>query len=109
MLQNVRPLAVIVLIASVLALASVALASTGPVKVRDNYFNPKSLTIRRGTKITWSWGGVKYHNVTVRSGPVKFGSRTQVRGTFSWTFRKAGTYHLYCTIHHNMKMTIVVR
>jgi len=109
MLKNARLLAVLALVLSALALASVALASPTGIKIKDNYFNPKSLTIRRGTKVTWTWDGVKYHNVTVKSGPVKFGSRTQVRGTFSWTFKRRGVYHLYCTIHHNMKMTVVVR
>jgi plastocyanin len=49
------------------------------------------------------------HNVAVQSGPSKFRSRTQVSGTFSHTFTKAGTYHLYCTLHRYMKMTIVVK
>ena len=53
--------------------------------------------------------GTKFHNVTVQSGPTKFHSKTQVRGTFSYTFAKPGTYHLYCSIHLNMKMTIVVK
>ena len=48
------------------------------------------------------------HNVAVRRGPSKFKSRTLVRGSFSHTFTKAGTYHLYCTLHPYMKMTIVV-
>jgi plastocyanin len=109
MFRQARLVAVIALVLSALALASVALASPTGVKVKDNYFNPKSLTIERGTRVTWTWYGVKYHNVTVKSGPVMFGSRTQVRGTFSWTFKKRGVYHLFCTIHHSMKMTIVVR
>jgi plastocyanin len=84
-------------------------SSPKTVKVGDDYFGTKSLTVGRGTKVTWKWAGVLRHNVVVRSGPAGFRSRTQVRGTFSHIFTKRGTYHLYCTLHTFMKMTIVVR
>lgn len=100
----------LVLTLAALACSSVAaFAFSGPVKIKDDYFSPKTLTIRKGAKVTWSWAGSLYHNVTVKSGPVRFHSRTQARGTFSHIFGRPGTYHLYCTIHPWMKMTIVVR
>jgi plastocyanin len=89
---------------SVSALAS----SSKSAKIGDFYFHPGKTTINRGTKVTWSWVGYLKHNVTVKSGPSKFHSKSQARGTFSWTFRKRGTYHLYCTIHPGMKETIYV-
>jgi plastocyanin len=49
------------------------------------------------------------HNVTVRSGPSTFHSRTQAQGSYSHVFTRPGTYALYCTIHPSMKMTVVVR
>ena len=101
---------VIALTAAALACSSVAaFAFTGPVEVQDFKFTPRTLTVAKGTKVSWTWIGVIDHNVTVKSGPVKFHSRTQARGTFSHIFSKPGTYHLYCTIHPWMKMTIVVR
>jgi len=87
-----------------------ALASSGKtVKVADNHYGPKSLTVGRGTKVTWNWVGVLKHNVVVRTGPSAFSSKTQVRGTYTHTFTKKGTYKLVCTIHPSMKMTIVVK
>ncbi|HEY5431026.1 MAG TPA: plastocyanin/azurin family copper-binding protein, partial [Solirubrobacteraceae bacterium] len=86
-----------------------ALASTSAIKVGDNYFGVKRLTVGRGARVTWRWAGVLNHNVTVKSGPATFRSRTQARGTFSHVFSRAGTYTLYCTIHPFMKMTVVVR
>jgi plastocyanin len=105
-----RALALVTLTAALLALSSVALASgSKTVQVKDNYFTVKKLTVSKGTRVTWKWDAFLRHNVAVRSGPSKFKSRTQVRGSFSHTFTKAGTYHLFCTLHTYMKMTIVVR
>lgn len=86
-----------------------ALASGKTVKVGDNYYGPKSLTVGRGTRVTWKWVGVLRHNVVVHTGPAAFNSKTQVRGTFAHTFTKKGTYQLVCTVHPSMKMTVVVR
>jgi plastocyanin len=90
-----------------------ALASSGKavkaVKVGDNYYGPKTLSVRKGTKVTWNWVGVLKHNIVVHTGPSFFSSKTQVRGSFSHTFTKKGTYALVCTIHPHMRMTVVVR
>jgi plastocyanin len=110
LVRNRRLMALMTVTVAVLACTSVvALAATSSVKVSDNYFSVKRLTIGKGARVTWKWGGVLNHNVTVKSGPVKFHSRTQAQGTFSHVFTRAGTYTLYCTIHPFMKMTVVVR
>jgi plastocyanin len=102
---------VLVAMLGVLAFAAVsALASsTAQVKIGDNYFGTKRLTVGDGSRVVWRWTGVLNHNVTVQSGPVRFHSRTQAVGTFSHVFSHPGTYTLYCTIHKYMKMTVVVR
>jgi plastocyanin len=89
--------------------AATALAATSTVKVEDSYFSAKHVTIHKGGTVTWKWGGALLHNVAVKSGPAKFHSRTQVRGTFSHRFTVKGVYHLYCTLHPYMTMTVVVR
>ena len=107
-----RRLRSIIVLTAVLvgAFAVTALASSGKtVKVGDNYYGPKTLTIGRGTKVTWKWVGVLKHNVVVHTGPASFNSRTQVRGNYSHTFTRRGTYQLVCTVHPKMKMTVVVR
>jgi len=96
---------VVLACSSVVALASAA----RQVKVGDDFFNVKRLTVDRGARVTWKWAGVLNHNVTVRSGPARFHSRTQARGSYSHVFTTPGTYTLYCTIHPFMKMTVVVR
>jgi plastocyanin len=107
-----RPL-ILLLALTIVAMAvpavSALASSAKTVKVEDNLFFAKKLTINRGTKVTWKWVGVLRHNVVVHQGPSFFTSKTQVRGSFSHTFTARGTYSLVCTIHKNMKMTVVVR
>ncbi len=111
LLRDRRLLALLALTMAVVAFSSVsALASSPkPVKVGDDFFGVKKLTVQRGANVKWNWTGSLRHNVTVRSGPSKFKSRTQVSGSFSHVFTKRGTYTLYCTVHTFMKMTVVVR
>jgi plastocyanin len=92
------------------ALAVSAFAATKTVAVKDNVFAPKSVSVRKGTTVKWVWRGDAPHNVTVTSGPVKFHSRTQTKGTYSKKLTKKGTYKFVCTIHApRMVMTIKVR
>jgi plastocyanin len=95
---------VLVAVSAVTAIAS----STKTVSVADSYYGPKTLTVGRGTKVTWKWTGVLKHNVVVHTGPAFFSSKTQVRGSYSHVFTKKGTYALVCTVHPKMKMTVVV-
>jgi len=112
-----RKLAGVVVAAAAIAVLAVpavsALASptTTKVTIGNFFFKPKSVTIGQGTKVTWTWAsqGIQ-HNVSVKSGPVKFHSGKKSSGTYSFTFKKKGTYHLICTIHPTlMKETIVVK
>jgi plastocyanin len=83
-------------------------ARTANVTVGDDFFRPPSLSVRRGTRVRWVWRGSDVHNVTVSSGPRRFNSRTQRRGTFTRTVRASGTYRIICTIH-GQRMRIRVR
>jgi plastocyanin len=47
--------------------------------------------------------------VTVVSGPQKFRSQVQLKGTFTRKLTKAGTYKIVCTIHPGMDLTLKVR
>jgi plastocyanin len=100
-----------VAVAGVAALAVPAMgAATKTVKVLDFKFTPKTLTVKKGTKVTWKWGGKVIHNVTVQKGPKKFHSATISTGSYSQTLTKPGTYNIVCTIHiaQGMVMTLKV-
>ncbi|MGH2868394.1 MAG: cupredoxin domain-containing protein [Solirubrobacteraceae bacterium] len=100
----------LILVAALASLmATTALASgSKSVNVGDSFYGPRSLSVGRGTAVTWKWSGTLLHNVKVRKGPAKFKSRTQIRGSYRYTFSARGTYKLYCTLHPNMTMTVVV-
>jgi plastocyanin len=99
-----RKLLVALLVAAASAVLAVpALAATRSVKVADDYFVRKgsvpTVTVSKGTKVTWRWAGRDMHNVAVTKGPVKFRSSFKSSGTYSKTVRTAGTYTIVCTIH----------
>jgi plastocyanin len=97
-----RPSAVLAALAALAlsgALAVSAFGATKTVAVKDDVFAPKSITVKKGTTVKWTWHGSQPHNVTVTSGPAKFHSATQKRGSYSKKLTKKGTYKIVCTIH----------
>jgi plastocyanin len=106
-------LVALVIAAASAVLATQALAATRSVKIGDDYFVRKgstpTVTVRKGTKVTWRWSGRRLHNVAVTRGPVKFRSSLKSSGTFSKTLRRAGTYTIVCSIHQpDMRMKLRV-
>ena len=94
-----------------LAVAAVpAFAATKTVKVDDDFFSPRPVSVKKGDTVTWKWVGDAPHNVKVVKGPVKFSSGSPQRsGTYTRKLRKRGTYRIVCTIHSGMSMKLVVR
>jgi plastocyanin len=82
--------------------------STKGVNVGDNFFKPKSLTISANTTVAWHWTGKAPHNVTVVTGPQKFHSATQKKGSYSHKLTKKGSYSIVCTLHAKMTMKVSV-
>src|SRR5437867_4209092 len=61
---------------------------TKKVIVKDNFFDPRSLTIRPGTRVKWVWRGENPHNVTfvkVPRGASKRGADSRKDGHFTRT------------------------
>ncbi len=100
-------LPVLMLVALVVSVP-MAFASTKTVKVDDNFFSPKTLSVKAGTTVKWKWAGSAPHNVTVRSGPVKFASKNKTSGAYVKKLTKKGTYSYVCTIHSGMNGKIKV-
>ncbi len=75
-------------------------------------FNPGSLTVKKGTTVTWTNDDSVNHDVTKVGGPgpdFKSGSGNLASGdTYKVTFDTAGTITYRCTIHPGMNGTIVV-
>jgi plastocyanin len=97
------------------AVVTPAFAASKQLSVGDNWFVRKSgvptVTVSKGTKVTWKWTGESLHNVTVTKGPAKFRSGSKTSGSFSKKVTRAGTYTIVCTVHgaSDQKMKLVVR
>jgi plastocyanin len=83
--------------------------SAGPtVKIQNFMFNPSSLTVKPGTKVTFIQEDSVPHNATA-TGALAFHTPTMTQGQkYTVTFTKPGTYNYICTIHQYMHGTIVV-
>jgi plastocyanin len=107
-------LALLASLAAAFACSDSTSPSTGNVvKVKDNFFDPATLTVAVGQKVTWQWAGSNPHNVTWVTSSGTGNSATQTSGTYDRDFSAAGTYDYYCTIHgtptSGMRGSIVVR
>jgi len=70
-------------------------------------YEPKALTVRAGTTVTWFNGDTMIHTVTSDAG--LFDSGTVAPGLFyERTFDTPGTYAYHCTPHPTMTGTIIV-
>lgn len=78
------------------------------VSLKGFAFNPKEITVKVGTTITWTNNDGVNHNVISDTGV--FSSDTLASGdTFQYTFDKAGTYQYSCSFHvPNMVGTVIV-
>jgi len=86
-----------------------AVAGAIAVQIKSYAFTPATLTIKSGTKVTWTNYDTAPHTVTVDSGPVKFNSPTLQKGdSFTYTFTAPGTYSYYCAVHPDMMAKVVV-
>lgn len=107
-------LASLLVLAVLGVVAAEALAATRSVRVGDNFFvvrgKPRTITVKKGTKLTWRFRASSLHNVDVHRGPMHFRSRLMRHGRFSKRLTKPGTYVIYCDVHgSSMRMTIRVR
>ena len=93
-----------------LVLSSVAFGATKKVGVRGLTFSPKSITVKKGTTVKWSWktGGVP-HNVVGKG----FKSKTAATVSFSKKFHSVfGRRYRVIEIKNNtpiQKGTIVAK
>jgi len=104
-----RKLVLLITVVAVLAVTAVALARTKSVGMGDNYFFNGTVTIKKGSSVHWHWANTQnLHNVVSKKG-VKFHSKTGHSGSFTYTFRKKGSFLILCTKHPSvMRMTVKV-
>ncbi len=77
------------------------------IQMKGFAFSPKELTVKVGTKVTWTNMDSAGHDVKAADG--SWGSETLNNGqTFSKVFDKEGTFSYVCSFHAGMTGTIIV-
>lgn len=92
------------------AVASAAWAA-GMVNVDQKAlsFGTASLSVAKGTIVSFNNGDTTSHNIIVSGEGVNLNSGLQAPGvSFKAPFLKPGTYTVMCGIHPKMKMTVTV-
>ena len=84
--------------------------TSGAVSIKDNFFDPNTLTVKAGGTVTWTWAGNTSHTLTFTSGPAPLPTETtaQATGTRAITFNTPGKYGYHCTLHGGMDGTLTV-
>jgi plastocyanin len=96
--------------------ANTGTPTSGPVtkvSMKNIQFDPKTLTVTRGTVVEWVNDDSVKHDVTKDTGPgPQFSSGSGNLGsgdTYRVKFDAAGTVKYECTVHPGMTGTIVVK
>jgi len=82
--------------------------ATNSVSIVNMAFSPVTITVTAGSTITWTNNDNMTHTVTADDSSFDSGNIT-MGSKYSKTFSTAGTYTYHCTIHPNMKGTIIVK
>lgn len=105
-----KPIAIAAAVATAGALAVPALAATRTVKTGDNFFKPGKITLKKNDRLKTSWKGGAPHNIRAVKGPTRPSSgQPQVKDSFSYKFKKKGTWRFICDLHPEMKLTVRVK
>jgi plastocyanin len=82
-------------------------AGASAVSIKGFAFNPGDVSVKAGTKVTWTNDDSTTHKIKSDDG--SFDSEGLSQGdTFEHTFDAAGTFPYICSIHPSMKGTITV-
>lgn len=94
--------------ALVALLAAAPAPKTYTVHIRDDKFEPPSITVKAGDAVTFVNDDDDAHTATADDGSWDSEGLNQGQ-TWSHTFSKSGKVTYHCTVHPFMKGTLVVR
>jgi plastocyanin len=78
------------------------------IEIKDFAFNPLSLTVKSGEKITWINRDDEPHTVVSADKQFKKSTALDTDQEFTITAGAPGTYTYFCSVHPKMTGTIVV-
>ena len=89
--------------------SSSSAVETDTVSIKNFAFSPVNISVKAGTKVTWTNNDSATHTVTETDGKTGPSSGNLANGdSYSFTFTKPGIYHYDCAIHPNMTGTVTV-
>jgi len=83
-------------------------AGKNAVTIKNFAFSPATITIKAGQSVIWTNEDSIGHSATADDNSWDTGVLSQGQSK-SITFAKAGTYTYHCSVHPNMKATVVVQ
>jgi plastocyanin len=84
-------------------------ASQNKIDIKDFAFNPQTITVRSGEKVTWINRDEEPHTIVSVEKQFKKSSALDTDQEFTITAGAPGTYTYYCSVHPKMTGTIVVQ
>jgi plastocyanin len=107
-LRKLLLLASVLVIAAAVAIPAIA-ATTKTTTLKDDFFTKSKLTIAKGTTVVWNWKATR-HKHTVSDYEGRWSSKEKRKGSYKHTFKKKGTFTVYCLVHPiDMRQRIVVK
>lgn len=83
--------------------------NTNSVSIADMSFKPAEISVKKGTKVTWTNNDGIAHTVTETDGKTGPSSPEMAPGSsYSFTYDEAGTFSYHCSIHPDMTGTVTV-
>jgi plastocyanin len=78
------------------------------IMIQNFAFSPASITVAKGTTVTWVNEDSVNHQVVSDSGAVFTSTSLPKGGSYSFNFNNPGTYPYHCSIHPSMKGAVIV-
>ncbi len=90
--------------------SSTETTQTNAVTIKDFAFGPTSITVKKGTKVTWTNQDAVGHDVTPDNPSDEFKQSDLLsKGeSYSVTFNTVGTFTYFCSPHPYMKAKVIV-
>jgi plastocyanin len=83
-------------------------AKKNQIVIKDFHFNPQTITVKSGEKLTWINRDEEPHTVVSVEKQFKKSSALDTDQEFTITAGAPGTYTYFCSVHPKMTGTIIV-
>ena len=85
-----------------------AAVATDKVTIKDFSFSPATITVKKGTTVTWTNQDSTSHTVTSTTGTTLNSNTLKPGDTYQVTFNEVGTFDYHCKIHSSMTGSVLV-